>query len=552
MATEYIDGPKPEQFPFEFILRHVDDEPTIADYRFFQQAATGIIETALGFAVLGEVEGATKLLETLKNRGIDPFDVLGHSYPFLKPCMYFAWEATSSWPPWIPDEERTEEKLQELGAKGRTPWLERFNEEWQVSEETAKKALDMAYQGIATILPDYNGTLAGQVAQAEIMWKNGEFSFAANPNGPMTVRYSKLAMWWRQGIYPYPYVQVYRTAGLMIALDIYLRLGKEEEVQTTFERICGRFQYEEQVEQLACSCIAWKKLLATPSRPILGLLQIHPAKLRPAVTRALQMAEHRLEHGPKRRYKGESIEKLAHAVSANTFHNCPYDVLAAYRPPEKPRSRPEDTNGLLRSPCSSSEIEGLEKRLGVTLPEDYKEFLSVTNGLESMWNGQNLVDYLVKSENVCWQDIDFLEGNCIPLLRDDDPSPWTDNRLDWPEVGSFRAICLSGDQNSEESNGHLFLLPPEMVQERKDYFLKEYEKRNDSQRRELDRVVEETYGSMESFRDLEYVLISWTPWDIEFYTYDGIRDLLERMAEAALHKDRPWLNIFEPRFRRLG
>ncbi|KAJ4169070.1 hypothetical protein NW754_011002 [Fusarium falciforme] len=381
-------------------------------------------------------------------------------------------------------------KLEELETEGRIPWLERFNEEWQVSEETAKKALDMAYQGIATVLPDYDGTLAGQVAQAEIMWKNGEFSSAANPNGPMTV---------------------YRTAGLMIALDIYLWLGKEEEAQTTFERICGRLQYEEQVEQLACSRMAWKKLLTRPSRPILDVLQIHPAKLRPAVTRALQMAEHRLEHGPKRRYKGESIEKLAHTVSANAFHNCPYNVLAAYRPPEKPRSPPRDAHGLLRPPCYPSDIADLEKRLGVTLPEDYKEFLSVANGLGSMWNGQNLVDYLVKAEDICWQDIDFLGGNCIPLLRDDDPSPWTDNRLDWPEVGSFLAICLSGNQNNEESNGHLFLLPPGMVQERKDYFFKEYEKRNDSQRRELGHVVEETYGSMEDFRNLEYVLISWTP-----------------------------------------
>ncbi|KAJ4180021.1 hypothetical protein NW755_012061 [Fusarium falciforme] len=520
MATEYDDGPKPEQFPFEFLLRHVDDEPTIADYRFFQQAATGIIETALGFAVLGEVEDATKLLETLKNRGLDPFDVLGHSYPFLKPCMYFAWEATSSWPSWIPDDERTEKKLEELETEGRIPWLERFNEEWQVSEETAKKALDMAYQGIATVLPDYDGTLAGQVAQAEIMWKNGEFSSAANPNGPMTV---------------------YRTAGLMIALDIYLWLGKEEEAQTTFERICGRLQYEEQVEQLACSRMAWKKLLTTPSRPILDVLQIHPAKLRPAVTRALQMAEHRLEHGPKRRYKGESIEKLAHTVSANAFHNCPYKYSQRIARQRSPGLR-------LKMPMAFYD----HLRLGVTLPEDYKEFLSVSNGLGSMWNGQNLVDYLVKAEDICWQDIDFLEGDCIPLLRDDDPPPWTDNRLDWPEVGSFRAICLSGDQNSEESNGHLFLLPPEMFRERKDYFFKEYEKRNDSQRRELDRVVEETYGSMESFRNLEYVLISWTTWDIEFYPYGGIRDLLERMAEAALHKDRPRLNIFEPRFRRLA
>ncbi|KAM0437873.1 hypothetical protein ACHAPT_002238 [Fusarium lateritium] len=552
MATEHIQGPQPEQFPFEFLLRHVDDEPTIADYRFFQQAATGIIETALGFSVVGEVEGATKLLETLKNRGVDPFGVLDGEYPFLKPCMYFAWEATSSWPSWIPDNERTEEKLQELEAQGRAPWLERFGEEWQVSEETAKKALDMAYEGIATVLPDFNGTLAGQVAQAEILWKNGEFSSAANPNGPMTVRYAKLAMWWRQGIYPYPYVQVYRTAGLMIALDIYLRLEKDYDVKTIFEEICGRFQYEEQVEQLACSRMAWKKLLTVPSRPILDLLKIHPAKLRPAVTRALQMAEHRLEHGPRRRYRNDSIEKLVHAVSANTFRNCPYDVLAAYRPPGNPRTRTEDINGLLRPPCSPSDIADLEKRLGVTLPQDYKEFLGVTNGLGSMWNGQNPVDYLVSAEDVCWQDIDFLEGNAIPLLRDGDPLACADNRLDWPQVGDFRAICLSGDQNSEESNGHLFLMSPEMVQERRDYFFKVYEERNDYQRRELDRVVEETYGSMENFRNLEYALISWTPWDIEFFPYNGIRDLLERMAEAALHKDRPWLNIFEPRFRRLA
>jgi hypothetical protein len=65
-------------------------------------------------------------------------------------------------------------------------------------------------------------------------------------------------------------------------------------------------------------------------------------------------------------------------------------------------------------------------------------------------------------------------------------------------------------------------------------------------------VVEETYGSMENFQNLEYALISWTAWDITFYPYNGIRDLLERMAEAALCKERPWLNIFEPRFRRLA
>ncbi|KAJ3535841.1 hypothetical protein NM208_g6968 [Fusarium decemcellulare] len=552
MATENQAEPGHELFPFEFLLRHVDDEPTIADYRFFKDAATGIIETALGFAVVGEIEGATKLLETLQVRGIDPFQVLGLDYPFLKPCMYFAWEATSSWPTWIPDEERTEENLEKLEDEGRRPWLERFSEEWAVSEDTARKALEMAYQGLTVTLPNFDGSLAGQVAQAELMWKNGDFSYSASPNGPMTVRYAKPAMWWRQGIYPYRYVQVYRTAGLMIALDIYLRLGKDDEAWDTFEKICGRLQLEEQVEQLACSRIAWKRLLTVPERPILDLAKIHAGKLRPAVARALEMAEHRLDNGPARRYRNESMDKLAHIISANTFNNCPYDVFAAYRPPELPRPRPEGVNGLLRPGCSSSDLATLEERLGVALPQDYKDFLSVTNGFGSIWNGQNLMDYLVRAEEVCFQEIDFLGGNSIPLLRQDDPTPSTDNRLDWPEVGTFQCVILSGDQNGQDNNGHLFLLGLDVIQPCKDYFFKTYEERNDDQRLELDRVVEETYGGIENLRNLEYGLVSWTAWDITFYPYNGIRDLLERLAEATLYKDRPWLNIFEPRFRRMA
>ncbi|KAF4962553.1 hypothetical protein FSARC_9331 [Fusarium sarcochroum] len=546
MATEGNKAMDPAHLRFEFILRHIDDEPTIGDHQFLHETATGIIETALNFAVIGEVDGATKLLGALVNRGFDLFQFSDREYPFLKPCMFFAWDATSSWPSWIPEEDRTEERLQELEANGRKPWLERFSEEWEVTEETANKAMDMAYNGIVTVLPSYDGTLAGQVFQAELMWKNGDFSFAANPNGPLTIRYAKLAMWWRQGIYPYPFVQVYRTAGLAIALDIYLRLGKEDEARDTFEKICGRFHSEEQVEQLACSRIAWKKLLVLPERPILDILNIHAAKLRPAVTRAVQMAEDRLENGPRRRYGNKSIEQLANIVSENTFLNCPYDTLNVYRPPGRARVQPENPSGLLRPACSPSGIAALEERLGVTLPQDYKEFLGVTNGLGSMWNGQNLVDYLVSVEDVCWEDLDFVEGTELPLLRDVDPS------LRWPEIGKARSICLSGDINNQDTNGFLFLVGPEIVQPAKDYFFTTYEERNESQKRELDRLVEETYGSMETLRGLDYALISWTAWNFTYYPYNGIRDFLEQMAEAALCKERPWLNIFEPSFRQLA
>ncbi|KAF5607574.1 hypothetical protein FPANT_827 [Fusarium pseudoanthophilum] len=552
MATSRTKDIEPEHLRFEFLLRLVDDEPSIADARSLTQAIRKIIQTAVNFAVVGEVSGATRLLEMLKSRGIDPFQYSNSDYPFLKPCMFFAWEATSSWPSWVPEEERTKERLQELEVEGRKHWLERFSQEWDVTEETAEKALDMAYNGLTTNLPDYNGTLAGQVVQAEAMAKNGVFSYSASPNGPMSIRYMKIAMWWRQGIFPYPYVQLYRTAGLMIALDIYLRLGKEDKARELFMKVSERFHTEEQVEQLACSRGAWKQILAAPERPLLDFLNIHAAKLRPAVVRACQMAENRLQSGPRRRYAGQSIEKLVHTISENTFKNCPYGRLDAYRPPDNLRNRPKDADGLLQRGCTVSGIRALEKRLGVTLPEDYKEFLSITNGLGSMWDGQNLVDYLAGAQEVNWQEVDFLEGNELPLLSSDEPLPGTGNMLEWPSFEKSRCICLSGDINDEDRAGHLFLIGQDRLQPAKDYFFKTYEERNNIQRRELERLVQETYGSMENFRNLEWGLISWTAWDFTVCPFNGIWDFLEQMAEASLREERPWLNMFEPRFRKLA
>lgn len=144
-----------------------------------------------------------------------------------------------------------------------------------------------------------------------------------------------------------------------------------------------------------------------------------------------------------------------------------------------------------------------------------------------------------------------MEENEIPLLRDDEPQPHAGNMLSWPTPESLRCICLSGHLDQHEATAHLFLIGPDIVKPAKDCFFSAYQERNESQRSELDNLVQETYGSMDVFRDLEYVLMCWTPWDLRYYPFKGIRDFLEQIAEASLQKNQDWLNVFEPRFRRL-
>ncbi|CAG7559894.1 unnamed protein product [Fusarium equiseti] len=541
----------PTQHRLEYLLRHVDYEPSIADYRSLAEVIDGIAKTAVNFAIIGEVDGATKLLETLVNRGVDPFDHCKSKYPFLKHCMYFAWDAASSWPSWIPEEERTEEKLLELEEEARKPWLERFSEKWDVTEETATKALDMAYNGLTTDLPDWNGTLAGQVFMAEKLHAEGEFSYSASPNGPMAVRYMKIAMWWRHGIFQYLYLQLYRTAGLMIALDIYIRLNQDTQSRELLDNICERINAYEMIEQLACSRLVWSKVILMPHQPMLEMLNIHPAKVRPAVSRAVQMAENRLDNGPRRRYAKKSIQELVHIISKNTFENCPYDDLDVYRPDDNPRLRPDNPDGLLRPGCSPSKIKALEKRLKTTLPDEYKEFLRATNGLEAIWDGQCAVHYLASAAEVQWEHVDFLDGNAIPLLRESEPQAHAGNMLDWPVIEELHCISLSGGSSHEEASASVLLLGPEHIQPAKDYFFSTYEERNESQRRELDSLVQETYGSIEAFRELESAIVVWTAWNFTFYPFKGMRDFLEAMAEISLQKNWYWTYVFEPRFRRM-
>ncbi|KAM0247156.1 hypothetical protein ACHAP5_004235 [Fusarium lateritium] len=344
-------------------------------------------------------------------------------------------------------------------------------------------------------------------------------------------------MCWRQGIYPHLYLQLYRSAGLTIALDIYLRLGQEDEAREVLEKIASGLHGEEQVEHLVCSRMAWKALSATPERPLLDLLDIHPAKLRPAASRAVQMVERRLQNGPRCRYAILSTEDLARTISENTSKNCPYDKLDAYRPVDYLRPRPDIPHGLLRAGCTLLEIASLEKRLDMVLPGDYEEFLSVTNGLGSAWNGQNVLEYFASAEEVCWLDIDFLAGNKLPLLPNDETKQLSDNRLWWPGTEAGHWLSLSGDVMEGEAPGYIFLLGPDVIQPSKDYFLKTYQERNEAQRRVLDNLIQETYGSMEAFRDLGHVFSHWTPWDVNFIPFHRSEDVLEWIAEASLRND---------------
>ncbi|KAH9436219.1 hypothetical protein MCOR02_005127 [Pyricularia oryzae] len=524
-----------------FIMRHIDDAPELIYTRCLQDVVRQASETALCLAVAGEVAAATAIVCALREHC--PNDVLfspvaQRTYPFLGPCMFFAWEATS-WPEWIPVSDRTEAKLGEMEKEARKHWLQFFTEPWSADVDTAEKARAMADRTINRAFPQDAAKESDRILLTARWFAQGRYGFAADPNGLLDARYMDVAMRWRSGVHPTSFMQLYRSAGLATALDVYLSVpGSEKEAGEVFGEIAERFTFFEQAEMLACSRAAWKGFLARQDgdRPLLDELQIGRDDLRDAADRAVQMVQKRLVQGAVRPFGGKTIQDLARLVSSNTVERCPWDAFRSFG---QERRKPENDQSLLRPPYSK--VAELEAKLGTDLPQDYKELLAFTNGMEPIWNGGPMLDIFARAEEVEHVDIGHLSGLQACLVRDDDPHPVTGNDIEWPSLPA-KAISLS----PPGSPAHLLLLDRETTAACKRSFFEQFEQRTAEQKAELERVVCETYGSVEDFRSLERGLVLWRDYELDMMAYNGVRGLLEVLGLESMRRYRFWLRIYEP------
>lgn len=79
----------------------------------------------------------------------------------------------------------------------------------------------------------------------------------------------------------------------------------------------------------------------------------------------------------------------------------------------RPRGHVQLTKTPPPRPVSPYPLAEPEARLDITLPQDYKTFVAITNG-------QHVLNILSRDEDVRWQDLDRLEGTNLGLLREYD------------------------------------------------------------------------------------------------------------------------------------
>ncbi|KXH34191.1 hypothetical protein CNYM01_07542 [Colletotrichum nymphaeae SA-01] len=288
-------------------------------------------------------------------------------------------------------------------------------------------------------------------------------------------------------------------------------------------------------------------------------LEIDLTHVRGVADAGCEMLSRRLERGPVRPYEGFTIAELARAIDENTRSYAPYapdelrdrEDMLVERTVLGPRELDKDKifrpETLFRHPVPShKEIEDLERRLELSapLPDQYKAFFRVTDGMGPVWwNTSQHLRILAPLSKVTVQDDELPASMQLELLTSRGLADGS--YIAWPLLR--RVICIS--ESGHE--GDLWLVEPKYVSEAKDAFFEVYDHASAQDRRLLRREVEEVYGSIDEFRTLEWGLLMWTSWFTEMVPYRDLSALMDELARGSRRKAEEWTLQFDPSTRKL-
>lgn len=214
-----------------------------------------------------------------------------------------------------------------------------------------------------------------------------------------------------------------------------------------------------------------------------------------------------LKHHPESELASMSLRELLEIGETNTlYRKAGREFFTEYFGDNLP-----DT--LFKAPATEGEIQDLEKRLDITLPEDYKEFLRITNGFgeknKGIFNGFYPNPALYATEKVKWYSETWIQEpvELLDLPRNiqdlakkaKDCSSAEQRRWDTP-LPVFDRVLEIGSQDVHS----LWLIPPGLVNKCKAVYQEMYNEGDERQKRAIVRAMEAFAESKELFKKLEW------------------------------------------------
>ncbi|KAF2815779.1 uncharacterized protein BDZ99DRAFT_457733 [Mytilinidion resinicola] len=421
--------------------------------------ARNCTDIALEFALLGYIDIATSLFNITA-------DFNSTCRASWSPGLYFAWEATNSWPAAIPAEERTLKYLAKLE-----------NERLLWKRDTHKEE-----GGLEKLLETAQG-------------------------------YAKAAVWGSATLRPDDYAA---------ALDLAIFQGRKDKAQEIVKTIADNFHM--MYRELSKSRLAWSMLKDKVVAQELGL---DDGKVRAFGEEVLKTFQKRIKDGPLRRpYENKSMRELVQLCNDNTLKNAIWEETD-YDPDNPPTT-------IIREPASAEEVTALERRLGCKsgLPDDFKEFLLVSNGLDQWWNGFFGEPELSGTDAVRIYDAQGHQQEWDEEGIDLTNIPGLPFKTVWPKF-DHTVLINAGDAETVL----VWMIEPEVIEVARKLLWETYEESDEETKKQFMECLNAAYGSKEGSDELTWLIISWCPQAAKMQTFSCFREFLEYLAGETARED---------------
>lgn len=188
---------------------------------------------------------------------------------------------------------------------------------------------------------------------------------------------------------------------------------------------------------------------------------------------------------------------------------------------------------VLHEPASEEEIDALEARLDIVLPDDYKEFLRSSNGMEGIWNGYWAQKVLAGTEIVAWSE-DWWDENGIDfalLTWEEFPFKFP---VKWPKIDLNQVLVI----NENDEPDHVWLVNPELAKLAVEAFFEAFDalEIGTKERSGVEQIVEVMFdGGIEGIRETARRMgcDKVERWRDPPVVWGGFREFLEALCVAS-------------------
>ncbi|PSN75432.1 hypothetical protein BS50DRAFT_39920 [Corynespora cassiicola Philippines] len=311
-----------------------------------------------------------------------------------------------------------------------------------------------------------------------------------------------------------------RTDDLVAAIDLALYMNRREKALDILQIFADNFHST--WNDLSKSRQVFRYL---KHKALARTIEVDEDKLEAFSKQVYETFSERLEKGAARIYRDVSIKELVKMSDENTIKNAVWEEMDDIDPDDPPST-------ILCEGATDEQIKALEEKLEHELPDDFKEFLSVTNGMLSYWNGFYGEPRLLGTDEVhvfdgseqqeAWQDaaveIGFVTNMSI--------------KPDWPPMD--RVIQIN---TGSEASKFIWLVEPEMGQKLGGAFFEAFMKLPAEEQAHVKQLLEYFHAGVQDANQVRWQTAVWCPQTLSLTTYHSWKEYLEMMAGDTANED---------------